>query len=68
MGLRPSMLSERAKGVLRLVHLGHHSVGRTERCASARTIAEANRRAYELNNTPTVEAGDALLLTWGGAA
>jgi hypothetical protein len=67
-GIRPAMISGRARGVLQISDMGHHSVGKTERCGYNRALAEANRRAFELNNTPTVEAGDALLMSWGGSA
>ena len=66
-GLRPAMISERARGVLRIVDMGKHNVGVTDRCAYARRLAEAERRAYELNNLPTSDASE-LLTTWGGSA
>jgi hypothetical protein len=53
-GFRPAMISERARGVLRVIDLGHHSVGKTERCAYQRALARAEAMATALNN-----AGDA---------
>jgi hypothetical protein len=53
-GIIPKMLSRRAKGVLRIRHLGHHSVGKTDRCAYRQALKRAEQLAYELNN-----AGDA---------
>lgn len=63
----PKMISARARGVLRLVHMGHHFDGTTDRCAFARTEAEAQRRAFALNNAAPDAAGD-LLMSWGGSA
>ena len=63
--LRPAMISDRAKGVLRVRDLGKHSVGKTERCAYARTLKEAEALAYALNNTATTEEAQ---WTWGGSA
>ena len=38
------------------------------RQSAQRTLAEAERRARELNNAPTVEEGDELLASWGGSS
>ena len=65
--LCPAMISERARGVLRVIRMGHHSVGKTVRCAYARALVEAERRAAELNNAAPTEV-DALLFTWGESA
>jgi predicted carbohydrate-binding protein with CBM5 and CBM33 domain len=67
-GLIPAMISENARGVLRIRHLGHHNSGSTDRCAAARVIARAEQMAQDLNNAPTVEAGDSILMSWGGSA
>jgi hypothetical protein len=67
-GSRPAMISTRARNVLRVRNLGHHNVGKTERCAYRRALADAERLAYQLNNTPTVEAGEDILMSWGGSA
>ena len=64
---RPKMISTRARGVLRLVHMGHHFHGTSTRCAAFKAIALAMARAYELNNTAPDAAGD-LLMSWGGSA
>jgi hypothetical protein len=41
-GSQPAMISERARGVVRIVqHFGALSVGSTERCAYARALREA---------------------------
>lgn len=44
---RPSMISERARGVVRVIHLGHHNVGKTPRCAYQR--AQAQKMVAEFN-------------------
>src|SRR4249920_3537810 len=64
--LRPKMISARARGVVRLMDLGHHNVGKTPRAAYQRTLAEAEKRAYQLNNTAPADAGE--LMSWGGSA
>lgn len=73
-GLRPAMISERARGIVRLspmrtaiVHLGHHSVGSSTRCAYELALVDAQSRADRLNNlAPTAQAGE--IMTWGGSA
>ena len=64
---RPAMISERARGVLQVIDMGKHWVGKTERCAYARACKEAERRALQLNTAAPAAHGD-LLLTWGGSA
>lgn len=65
--LRPAMISARARGVLRVRHLGHFHDGRTTRCACSQAVARAEALAVELNNAePIAEA--ATLATWGGSA
>ena len=53
-GADPKMISERAKGVIRIVRtwerLNH---GTSERCAYHRALDEANRMARELSQTAT---------------
>jgi hypothetical protein len=48
-GLRPKMISEHARGVAAVRHMGHHSVGKTSRSAYARAVAEAEVLASQLN-------------------
>ena len=51
-GTMPTMISERAKGVVRIVRAWRsRNVGTTERCAFRRALAEANELAAKLNNT-----------------
>ena len=61
----PKMISERARGVLRVRHYGHHNVGKTARSAFYRVLAEAERHAAELNNAAPVEHA---FMSWGGSA
>lgn len=61
--LLPKMISPRAKGVIRLVDLGRHSVGKTSRAAYQRTLAEAERQVTVLNRTP-IELHNTLLQAW----
>ena len=50
-GERPSMISDRARGVRRVVrHFGPQNVGKTSRCAFARTFAAAQQMADEMND------------------
>ncbi len=60
-GLRPKMISERAKGVLRVIDLGNHNVGKTDRCAWARKMREAQETADRLNNDREIAAGELLI-------
>lgn len=70
----PKMISERARGVYRplgapraIIDLGHRSVGKTERSAYARTLAEAEEIARQLNAAQP-EALPSELFTFGGSA
>lgn len=66
-GKRPKMISNRAKGVLRIVwQSGPQNIGRTERCGFQRALAEAMRYAEELNNIRDV--ADARTLITPGSA
>jgi hypothetical protein len=66
-GKRPKMISERAKGVLRIVwQSGPQNMGRTDKCGFARAMAEAERYAFELNNLRDV--ADARTLIAPGSA
>jgi hypothetical protein len=49
-GRRPKMISARARGAYRVIDLGHHSVGVTERCAYERALKRAAALAAELNS------------------
>jgi hypothetical protein len=64
--LEPKMISERARGVLRLIDMGHHNVGTTPRCAYHRTLVTAHARVDRLNNEAPEAVGD-LLSSWGSA-
>lgn len=49
-GAEPKMISTRARGVRRIVrHYGPQSVGKTDRCAYRRTLAEAAELVVKLN-------------------
>jgi len=48
-GTEPAMISERARGVVRIVETWERlSVGKTNRCAAARAVAEAEALAARL--------------------
>lgn len=49
-GLRPAMISSRARGVETLIHYGHHYVGRTDKAAYQRTLAKASAEAQRRND------------------
>jgi len=53
-GTLPKMISDRARGVERLEHLGHHHMGKTARCAFARTLAYAEKEAARRNREGVV--------------
>jgi hypothetical protein len=53
-GKRPKMISMHAKGVVEVRHLGHYHVGKTDRCAYMKAVADAVRVADELNELESV--------------
>jgi hypothetical protein len=62
-GLRPKMISERARGVLRVIRLGHYpAAGKTERSGYQQALKRADELAFRLNNVRDVAEG-ALLIT-----
>jgi hypothetical protein len=65
--LLPKMLSIRARGVLDIVHLGHHNVGSTARCAYQRALRRADQMAKDLNAQSPIAQGE-YLMSWGGSA
>jgi hypothetical protein len=48
-GLEPKMISARARGVEAIRDYGHQNVGKTERCAYRRALAEATAEASRRN-------------------
>jgi len=64
--LLPSRIDARDKRIVRIAHLGHHSVGSTDRCAYAQAVKRAEAMAYERNNRAEVLPTD--LMSWGGSA
>ena len=64
--LRPKMISDRAVGVLRVHHLGHFHVGKTERGAYQQALARATETAMRMNAAGDVAEG--LLLVTGACA
>jgi hypothetical protein len=57
LGLRPLMISDRARGVAELRHRGHHFVGKTSASAYQRALAKAQADADALNQAEgSVEA------------
>jgi hypothetical protein len=65
---RPKMISEHAKGVLRIVrHYGRRSMGKTERCDYAMTLKAAEELAYRLNNVPDLADIEAIIGAGGSA-
>lgn len=55
---RPKMISERARGVVRIVrHWGSCSVGTTKRCQYEVALAEANELCAQLNAAKLIDAG-----------
>lgn len=66
-GKRPKMISERAKGVLRIVwQSGPQNMGKTPKCGFERARAEAERYAIQMNNAASV--ADAATLIAPGSA
>jgi len=53
--IRPAMISDRARGVLRVVwHSGPQNEGKTERCGYQRALRAAEQYAFDLNNSRSV--------------
>ena len=48
-GQHPARIDARAKGVARILHQGAHHVGKTDRGAYQRALAEAERTVITLN-------------------
>lgn len=67
-GLRPKFIGTHARGVLRVIRLGHHFDGKSDRCAAVRVYQRAVARALEMNSAPTVAHDDPVLMSWGGSA
>ncbi len=52
-GAEPKMISERARGVVRIIETWERlHIGKTKRCAHQRALAEAHALADELNARP----------------
>lgn len=61
-GLRPKMISERAIGVLRVVHLGHYPAnGTTERSGYQKAMKRAHEMARAMNGNREIAAGELLV-------
>lgn len=66
-GWKPAMISARARGVLRLIDMGHHNVGKTKRCAYAQALAAAEARCRELNNARDMATVEQIIGAGGSA-
>ena len=66
--LRPARISERTKGILRLINMGKHSVGKTPRAAYQRTLTEAERRAETQQRADRRGGRRTAGMSWGGSA
>jgi hypothetical protein len=63
-GLRPKMISERAKGVLKVIHLGHYPAnGKTMKSGFQQALARANQLAYDANNAKDWATAEQLMTT-----
>ena len=60
--IRPKMISERACGVLRVIHLGHFpAAGKTEKSGYRQALRRAEELALQLNSVRDVATGDLLI-------
>lgn len=66
-GLIPKMISEHARGVLRVVRCTKHSVGKTEKCSYQRALKQAETDAQRMNDAGSA-AELSSLWTMGGSA
>ncbi len=55
-GHLPRMISARARGIEKVLHLGHHFVGKTQRSAYHRALNQANAQCDEFNALETIAA------------
>jgi hypothetical protein len=61
-GLLPKMISERARGVLHVIHFGHYpSAGKTERGGYRQALKHADELAFRLNNVRDIAEGTLLI-------
>ncbi len=59
---RPKMISERARGVLRIIHLGYYSAkGKTMKSGYQQALKRAETLALELNSVGDVAEGELLI-------
>jgi hypothetical protein len=63
---QPRMISEHARGVLKVRHMGAFHVGKTDRSEYYRALKQAERAVIELNNAAPLAEGD-LLMSYGSA-
>jgi hypothetical protein len=66
-GNGPKQINSQHKACLRVVDLGHHSVGKTERCAYAQALKRAKELAYRLNNARDLATVDDIIGAGGSA-
>jgi hypothetical protein len=63
----PKYISTHARGVLRVRHLGHHSVGVTARSAYAHALVRAEAFARELNSARDMATVEDIIGAGGSA-
>jgi hypothetical protein len=61
-GLRPKMISHRARGVLRVIPIGHAPAnGKTNKSGRVQLLAQAEALALQLNSARSVAEGELLI-------
>jgi hypothetical protein len=66
-GNAPKRIDARDRRIFRVIDLGKHSVGKTERCAYARALKQAEALAYRLNNAGDLATAEQIIGAGGSA-
>jgi hypothetical protein len=66
-GNGPKRIDARDRKIYRVIDLGKHNVGKTERCAYARALKQAKELAYRLNNAGDMATAQDIIGAGGSA-
>jgi hypothetical protein len=66
-GNGPKRIDPRDRKIYRVIDLGKHSVGKTERCAYAQALKQAEALAHRLNNAGDIATAQDIIGAGGSA-
>jgi hypothetical protein len=66
-GNAPKRIDARDRRIYRIIDLGKHNVGKTDRCAYARTLKHAHELAHRLNNARDLATAEDIIGAGGSA-